>query len=217
MSGNGAYIPGRTSLQLGIYINNTLNTLSIPTGLGGGCVTSGPFANYVVNLAGNAPAPEGMLYNPRCLKRDVGPGVSQRFTKASDVLSLILNNTKIYDFQMTMEGIPGSGSIGVHGGGHFTVAGDPGGDLFGSPGDPAFYLHHGMIDRVWTAWQDLDPEARQYALSGTGTFLNNPPSADTTLDTIVDIGFAAQGDETGGRKMSDLMSTTGGEFCYVYA
>ena len=30
--------------------------------------------------------------------------------------------------------------------------GDPGGDLFTSPGDPAFFLHHGQVDRLWTLW-----------------------------------------------------------------
>jgi hypothetical protein len=31
-------------------------------------------------------------------------------------------------------------------------SGDPGADLFTSPWDPAFYLHHGQIDRMWTLW-----------------------------------------------------------------
>jgi tyrosinase len=28
--------------------------------------------------------------------------------------------------------------MGVHAGGHFTIAGDPAGDFYTSPGDPAF-------------------------------------------------------------------------------
>jgi hypothetical protein len=31
-------------------------------------------------------------------------------------------------------------------------SGDPGADLYTSPGDPAFYLHHGQIDRLWDFW-----------------------------------------------------------------
>ena len=114
---------------------------------------------------------------------------------------------------MVMQGIPGSGSIGVHGGGHYTINGNPGGDAFSSPGDPAFYLHHGQIDRLWTIWQDLDfTGARQTAIAGTNTFLNEPPSANTTLDTPIQLGYA------GGAvvKMRDVMSTTAGPFCYFY-
>lgn len=52
-------------------------------------------------------------------------------------------------------------SLGVHGGGHFTIAGDPGADSFISPGDPAFYLHHSQVDRVYWIWQMLDFANRQ--------------------------------------------------------
>jgi len=69
-----------------------------------------------------------------------------------------------------------------------------------------------MIDKVWWTWQNLDRETRLKAISGTGTFLNNPPSANTTLDTVIDLGYSA-GTPT---PMRDLMSTTDGPFCYVY-
>jgi len=36
------------------------------------------------------------------------------------------------------------------------MGGDPGSDPFISPGDPAFYLHHGQVDRVYWIWQNLD-------------------------------------------------------------
>lgn len=58
----------------------------------------------------------------------------------------------IREFQNDLEGPVGTGDLGPHGGGHFAIAGDPGGDLFTSPGDPAFYLHHGQVDRLWTLW-----------------------------------------------------------------
>lgn len=96
------------------------------------------------------------------------------------------------------------------------MGGDPGRDLFVSPGDPLFYLHHGMIDRTWWIWQQLDRKTRQSAagISGTGTFLNQipGPSPNTTLDTMVDLGFAAGPP----LKMADLMSTTEGPMCYIY-
>ena len=71
-----------------------LTTLPIPAGVGGGFVKTGPFANMSVNLGpvggldGVAPGPDGGLgYNPRGLKRDVGPAVNMRYANYSTVLS----------------------------------------------------------------------------------------------------------------------------------
>lgn len=71
-----------------------------------------------------------------------------------------------------------------------------------------------MIDRTWWIWQQLDKNTRtgEKGISGTGTFLNAPPSANTTLDTPIDLGYAASPAVT----MRDLMSTTEGPFCYIY-
>ena len=71
-----------------------------------------------------------------------------------------------------------------------------------------------MIDRTWWIWQQLDKRTRQSekGISGTGTFLDSPPSANTTLDTVIDLGYAASPAVT----MNDLMSTTEGPLCYIY-
>ncbi|KAN0084716.1 hypothetical protein V8E54_001183 [Elaphomyces granulatus] len=218
MSGNGAYIANKSDivLTLGNY-----PPLYLPAGTGGGCVTSGPFVNHTINLGpADLPLPGGTVvaasnpldYNPRCFKRDLTTEIIRTFANISSVVDLILQNNDIWDFEMVMQGIPGSGSIGVHGGGHFAMGGDPGRDFYVSPGDPAFFLHHGMIDKVWWMWQNLDRDNRLNAISGTGTFLNDPPSANTTLDTVIDLGYVA-GTPT---PMRDLMSTTDGPFCYVY-
>ncbi|GFF29867.1 tyrosinase [Aspergillus udagawae] len=218
MSGNGAYVAdkGDIALTMGNY-----PIVYLPAGTGGGCVTSGPFVNYTVNLgpaALNLPGgemtaqPNPLDYNPRCLKRDLTTAILQRYANAPAVVKLILENKNIWDFQMVMQGVPGSGSIGVHGGGHYSMGGDPGRDVFVSPGDPAFWLHHGMIDRVWWIWQTLDLKNRLYAISGTGTFMNLPASPNTTLSTMIDLGYANGGSVA----MQDLMSTIDGPFCYVY-
>ncbi|KAF2192260.1 Di-copper centre-containing protein [Zopfia rhizophila CBS 207.26] len=219
MSGNGEFIPGQGNIILG---GNGLPEIPIPAGTGGGCVTRGPFKDMNVNLgpvALGVPGGDtisngdGLGYNPRCLKRDLTDWVNRRFANATSVVNTILKPKDIYDFQMTLQGYPGSGDIGVHGG-HYTMGGDPGRDLFVSPGDPLFYLHHGMIDRTWWIWQSLDYNKRTGAsgIAGTGTFLNTPPSPDTTLDTVIDLGYAA-GPPV---KMADLLSTTEGPFCYIY-
>lgn len=112
-----------------------LPELVLPHGTGGGCVTSGPFVNMSVNLGPVALAltngstisnGNGLSYNPRCLKRDLTTAINQRFANATSVVSLILKPKEIYDFEMTMQGVPGSGEIGVHGGGmYFPVSAYP--------------------------------------------------------------------------------------------
>jgi tyrosinase len=227
MSGDGAFIPGQPDLLL-TGGNPDLDPIVLPPGTGGGCITSGPFKDMKVNLGPAAldlpggaiqqlpVTPEGALaYNPRCLKRSLTDYANSHYSNASATVSNILKPQNVWDFQMQMQGEPGTGTFGIHGGGHYSLGGDPGRDGFVSPGDPAFYLHHAQIDRVWWMWQMLSPVERQYgdiALSGTNTFLNSPPSANTTFDDFVQFDYAA-GPPT---KIRDLMSTLAGPFCYVY-
>ncbi|TIA61904.1 Di-copper centre-containing protein [Aureobasidium pullulans] len=225
MSGNGAHID-QTNLSV-VLGGNGLPEIYLPVGTGGGCITSGPFQNMTVNLGpaaltvpGNITSisPSGPLsYNPRCLKRDLTDEINTRFANSTAIVDNILSPQNVYDFQMQMQGIPGTGIIGIHGGGHYAMGGDPGRDVFTSPGDPAFYLHHSMIDLVWTTWQMLDPENRIYgkdAIMGTNTFLNIPASENTTRETNISIGWAGRGKNV---TMGDVMSTVEGPFCYVYA
>jgi tyrosinase len=100
---------------------------------------------------------------------------------------------------------------GVHTGGHFTIGGDPGGDIFVSPGDPAFFLHHAQIDRTWWIWQNQDLKNRQNAIAGTITLNNNPPSRNGTLQDIIDMGV-----NNPGIQIAQAMSTLAGPFCYIY-
>ena len=218
MSGNGAKQTGRNNTCIPA---TDLCQISIAPGDGGGCVTSGPFKDWQVNLGPVAPAltdvptnpdPTGLGYNPRCLRRDISTAASNGWTKDTDVLSLLLNNTNFYWFSTNMQGDFPAGYLGVHTAGHFTVGGDPGGDLFTSPGDPYFFLHHAMIDRTYWTWQNQDIAARQYAISGTITVNNSPPSRNATLDDVIDLGYVGVPSVT----IRDASNTLGGPFCYIY-
>ncbi|KAF2997425.1 hypothetical protein E8E13_005848 [Curvularia kusanoi] len=195
LSGNGAYIPG-----------NELGNISIPTAPGsdlppvylptarGVSVNLGPvllpLPNGTVVSTGSGFAP-----NPRCLKRDLTSSINRAFANASSIATTILSNPTIASFQTALQGVPGSGNIGVHGGGHYALGGDPGRDFYVSPGDPAFYAHHAMIDRVWWIWQNVHSEIAfgVEGIAGTNTFLNVPPSENTTLETPLDLGWAWDG------------------------
>ncbi|GME26730.1 tyrosinase central domain protein [Neofusicoccum parvum] len=227
LGGNGEHEPETGDVVISVGDN----PVYLAPGTGGGCVKSGPFSNYTVNLGplslsllngssiGSSLTPtkgDDYLWNPRCLKRDLSDSVNKRHANLTGVLNVLRKPQNVYDFQMTLQAYPGSGEIGVHGGGHYSIGGDPGRDFFVSPGDPAFYLHHGMVDRTWWMWQMQNPAERTKgakALMGTGTFLNDPPSANVTYEDEMNLGFVT--DKT--IKVKDVMSTTGGPFCYVYA
>jgi tyrosinase len=84
-------------------------------------------------------------------------------------------------------------------------------DFHSSPTDPLFFLHHGMIDNIWTTWQNLDFYRRQFIIKGTSTLGNNPPSPEMTLDDVISFGFVAED-----VVFRELMDTFAGGYCYRY-
>ncbi|KAG9189321.1 tyrosinase [Alternaria panax] len=159
-----------------------------PAGNGGGCIASGPFKGMMVNLgpvaAMDSPAPprnprsDGYGYNPRCVKRDISNYLNQLYATTDKIVALINNSKAIGSFQDNMQA-----ATGPHGAGHFTVAGDPGSDFYTSPGDPYFYLHHSMVDRVWSIWQSQDFANRQQVIAG-GTSMMGSGKSQSLEDNV---------------------------------
>ncbi|KAM4067126.1 tyrosinase [Hirsutella rhossiliensis] len=149
-------------------------------------VTLGPVTTSS-NLANNT---YGNQYNPRCLKRDF----HQSFSTAN------LTYTTIADLWV------------AHPASHGYVGGDEQ-DLYTSPNDPLFYLIHSQIDRLWAVWQGQDYASREFALDGTVTINNMPPSEDATLSMIMHLDIAAGND----MPVSDAMTAIGNDYCYIYA
>ncbi|CAI4215532.1 unnamed protein product [Parascedosporium putredinis] len=113
------------------------------------------------------------------------------YGKTEDIVNSIVNYNDILAFQNFMQG-----GTGVHGVGHFTVSGDPGGDFYISPNEPSFWLHHAMIDRIWTIWHMMGGGRAQ------------------SLDDLVDLGVIADTVYP----IRDILSSVDGPgpFCYVY-
>ncbi|KAM0723152.1 hypothetical protein Q7P37_001352 [Cladosporium fusiforme] len=214
MGSNGEYIAGRSDTYLG------LQDINFPPGTGGGCVHSGPFSNgtgYSTNLGPIASPYDNNVqnhfdYNPRCLVRDLNSWFSSRYNTYTNVADLVIGEDTVQYFQALMQGYLGDNKLGVHGGGHW-LGGGPSQleDFFSSPSDPIFYLHHAMIDRIWTVWQYMDRETRQDAIYGTSTLNNDPPSADMTLQDNLPFNLVASDPVLG-----DLMDTLAGPYCYRY-
>jgi tyrosinase len=153
------------------------------------------------------PQSNGYGYNPRCIKRDLSNYLTNRDCTTAKIASLITGAANIGAFQNNMQA-----QNGVHSGGHFTISGDPGSDFYVSPGDPAFWLHHSMIDRAWYIWQVQDFTKRQQVIAG-GTSMMGGGKAQSLEDTIDLEVLNVNGKSY---KIKELVSTADGPFCYTY-
>ncbi|KAK3114000.1 hypothetical protein LTR53_008137 [Teratosphaeriaceae sp. CCFEE 6253] len=210
LGSNGDYIADRGDTWL------AEQDVTVPPGTGGGCVSSGPFKDITLNL-GPLDIPNAnnvnssFEYNPRCLERDLNPWFTERYNTYTNITTTILDNIYVEDFQAISQGYGSdTNKFGLHGGGHWGSGGSVS-DFHSSPADPLFFLHHGMMDRVWTIWQNLDFYYRQNAIRGTSTLGNSPPSAEMTLDMMLPFGLVA--DDV---RFADVMDTFGGVLCYRY-
>lgn len=168
----------------------------------------GPLSAAISGVPRN-PRADGYGDNKRCLRRDISNGPSSKYTRTQDIVNLISNYKSIGPFQDKMQ----DPTTGVHSAGHYTIHGDPGGDFYTSPNDPAFWLHHGMIDRTWTIWQSQDLANRVQVIAGGKSMMSFGGSGPQgSLEDLIDLGVV--GDKV--YKIKDLVSTVDGPFCYVY-
>ena len=209
----------------GLFTNNDPIVLSpdftIPHGSGGGCVTTGPFANMEVTMDvipssfivnGLDLPPTAFQKNVSCLTRDLNTYAAQTWTNY-DALYEALASPNISDFSTQINGVVGGGKLGLHSGAHF-VMGAPASSLYVSPQDPIWYPLHTFLDVLYTSWQLRHPDIAN-SVYGTLTAINLPPSANATLDSVLpdmDYFSAPFGEST----IGELISTTAGPFCYKY-
>ncbi|KAL4967877.1 tyrosinase family protein [Aspergillus stella-maris] len=215
LSGTGTYNATEQSLR-----PPEVNVL--PPGTGGGCVLDGPFKDWPVNMGPFAPEevyPYAALpahsfeYNPRCLQRNLQSATIEKYNNGEVVASL-QNSDSIATFLNLLDHV--DGSLGAHGGGHVSV-GPTMADVFSSPQDPVFMLHHGMIDRLWSQWQrdgrvsaEVQGE-RLKELNGTAVYWDPPTAPLVTLDSVMEFGPL-----DGPRRIGEVMDVKGGKYCYRY-
>lgn len=92
------------------------------------------------------------------------------------------------------------------------------GDLYTSPADPIFYLHHANLDRVWWSWQKLNLKDRLTDISGPIFLMDyaNEKGGNVTLDYPMTFGVGAPN-----VTVADVMNIAGcggkhGALCYEY-
>jgi tyrosinase len=83
---------------------------------------------------------------------------------------------------------PFAGALeGIHNSGHVWVGGSMSGILT-APADPAFWMHHAEIDRIWAEWQAANP-GQNPPLAGAAATMD--PWSETEADTrdILALGY----------------------------
>ncbi|KAF1998609.1 Di-copper centre-containing protein [Amniculicola lignicola CBS 123094] len=219
MGGNGEYVAHK---------GTSIGMTTIPAGPGGGCVRTGPFANLTIHLGPlmstmdpalkipSNPNPQGYGDNPRCLRRDVNNFFVKNALLATTLASHITSNAAIGKFQDTLQTDTAQRSS-IHGSGHFSIWGDPGGDVYVSPAEPVFWLHHGQLDRHWWMWANYlekEVKTRTSQYEG-GTNWQNPNSARGKPTDPQWLDVAAPTGKNG-IPSNQMFSTTSGPFCYLY-
>jgi tyrosinase len=189
--GNGEYIPGWS----GPFVNQT------GPGTGGGCLVDGPWKGFNLTVG------PGSIPTNHCLNRAINNNSIAIMTTTQ-----VLNTTKqvtFEDFRFEIGGAFRPPPRKLHDGGHGGINGEMG-NVFSSPGDPLFYLHHGGIDRVWAMWQDMDKPKRLREVSGN-TVYNTTNSPELTLDFVLKMLNVAPS-----YPVRDVMNTRGNLLCYEY-
>ncbi|KAJ1724631.1 hypothetical protein LPJ53_001117 [Coemansia erecta] len=105
------------------------------------CVQNGPFANWQMDID-----------SPHCLARKFNQGNSiAPFWPPEALLSM---QKTCNQYGALSSGIEN----GCHGAVHLGISGDM--STMFAPNDPFFFLHHGMVDKLWYDWQLMDSNTR---------------------------------------------------------
>lgn len=177
-------------------------------------ITFGPFTSFVT--ADISMPPDWQELKPQCIKRQLRSDTLVENNNQSNIDALLASPdiTTVLRWFNGLDLLDGFTEKGIHGGGHYAVGGNGGtvSDFFASPQDPAFFLHHSQLDRLWAEWQDRHPALR-YTYNGTSTMLN-PPGVTPEVDNSTVMTFGVVGDPITVGETADTMGMT--PYCYVY-
>lgn len=85
-------------------------------------------------------------------------------------------------------------------------------DIYNSPGDPLFYLHHANLDRGYWLWETKGLPKRLREVGGNIVAKDwEGVHGNITLDFEVHLGSLGRT-----RKLKELTNSMAGPFCYVY-
>ncbi|KAF9872934.1 hypothetical protein CkaCkLH20_09444 [Colletotrichum karsti] len=132
------------------------------------CVTAGPFKDLRPSYI--AVSLKELVEEEHCLFRNLVDGDNEASARAAEyfnstAIAAVQTETTYEDYRWKLEG-------GPHGIIHSSIGGDM--TPTTSPNEPLFFLHHAQIDRIWSQWQDMDIEAREYDYAGPTIHAGKP-------------------------------------------
>ncbi|KAK6843889.1 hypothetical protein PG987_004749 [Apiospora arundinis] len=137
--GNGGWIGGNfTNPAPGMIVQPPQD---VPDRTGGGCLQNGPFADLSTFLG---PHNNTEKKGRNCVRRDLAPASLRNMSGPARVVEAM----RLPDYGHWERATDGAT---LHPGGHWGVGGLYGSmtDLWASPADPVFWLHHSNLDRAW--------------------------------------------------------------------
>ncbi|KAJ2801083.1 hypothetical protein H4R21_002922 [Coemansia helicoidea] len=147
------------------------------------CVANGPFSNW-----------EMKVDSPHCLARKFNQGDSiAPFWPPEALLSM---QRTCNQYGALSSGIEN----GCHGAVHLGISGDM--STMFAPNDPFFFLHHGMVDKLWYDWQLAGPGERFQMYDGVN-YADSGVSADDVIPGYPNM------------RVKDALDPRNG-LCYVY-
>ncbi|KAF2270326.1 Di-copper centre-containing protein [Lojkania enalia] len=114
------------------------------------CIVDGPFKDYV------NPIGPGQTFSDHCIDRIISDCASEMAGRQSIDQCMRMQNFSA--FGPCLEGMP-------HVAGHGGIGGQML-NVFSSPGDPIFYLHHAYLDKLWWDWQSQNLTSRLTDIAG---------------------------------------------------
>lgn len=188
------------------------------------CVETGPFTGNESLAIGPL---ESLKRNPRCLTRTIDESTFNFSSNWDDVYPPAMSAKSHVQFQAFIDAldfidpedrIDSGALISAHSLGHAVIGGDLQ-DVYSSPNDPLFWVHHTLLDYIWAKWQEAD-RSRLADIGGPRTTEGSGPSSSdqvetTTLDTPVWMGF--MNDDVAVREVMDISNRDNqGVLCYKY-
>ncbi|KAF3019244.1 hypothetical protein E8E14_003803 [Neopestalotiopsis sp. 37M] len=179
--GNGEYVPANQLTPAPTMLLTPRPKLLAANRTGGGCLVDGPFAGLSSELG---PRDNLDQMGRHCVTRDLGYAYMWNTTD----LNLVNAAMKFPNF-----GVFGNKTeFSYHAGGHWAIGGEYAtmSDMWASPLDPVFWLHHSNIDRAWWSWETRDLDARVKDISGPlfAQDYHNKEGGNYTIDSIIRLG-----------------------------
>jgi len=173
----------------------------------GSCITGGAFAADQVNLGYGY----SVSSNPHCISRNIQIDLANESLGWTKNILPLVAHTDYWSMAQEWDTSSVGAPAGPHGAGHKGVGGEMW-NIWSSPNDPLFFMHHAQIDHIFWYWQTQ--KASNKNLIGGPIFANG--TGTVTGDYVLEMTpFVAPS-----MKISTVLDTINqngqGVLCYTY-